>query len=437
MVTRPFVRRCLIVNQRLPTEHVRVTSVSMHPPLQRIPAYQSLDLFRGLAALWVVMCHSCVPWLTNKHTAYFSNPLYAFSARGQLGVVLFFVISGYCITAAVYSALHSGKTVTRYFFDRLRRIYPPYLFALLLTVGANLVIGSAESHHLIGHVHHDIAVGRSPIYWAGNILLLQYELHTSFTNIVFWSLCYEVTFYVFMGLFLLAAKQVAKVKDAPAGAMVVVLALGASSIASLSYLIVAGKEIFPFDLWPLFALGGLLFFTIEMKPSTMKGYTEARRVIWSTSGLVCVFTGLYAALRVLGGTDVVHPSSRIRAITALLFCAALAWLRKYDQYIVKFSVIRPLFLVGSVSYSLYLIHPVVLPFVDVVLRKRGLDGNQYVITFITQIVVAVIAGYLMFVGVEQFFISKRQSRRFSSEQLASKHPSYALKAGVDPGESRA
>jgi peptidoglycan/LPS O-acetylase OafA/YrhL len=386
--------------------------------VQRIPPFRSLDIFRGFAALWVVMCHSCVPWLVNQHMTFYSNPLYAFSTKGQLGVVIFFVISGYCITAAVYSAAHSGKPLRRYFYERVRRIYPPYLFALVMTAGANLAIRFAETHHLIGTVHHEIEVGSSLTYWAANLLLLQYEMRTSFLNIVFWSLGYEIAFYALMGIFLFGAQRVAKRKGPFAATMFLVVALGVSTTASLAYLLIAGKAIFPFDLWHLFALGGVLFFLIEMKPATMSGYTEsARRIIWGTTGLVGLLTSLFAALREVGFTNMDHPSSRMKAMTAVLFCVALGCLRRYDERLIKIGIVRPLVFLGSFSYSLYLIHPVVLPFVDIAFRKAGFDGNRYLVTFAAEIAVSIVSGRLMFFGIERHFLSQKQTRRLDSEQV--------------------
>ena len=396
--------------------------------MQRISTYRSLDVFRGFAALWVVMCHSCVPWLAT-HQNFYSNPLYAFSTKGQLGVVLFFVISGYCITAAVHSAVHSGKSLGRYFYERLRRIYPPYVFALLLTVGTNLAIRLAAVHHLIGPMHHQVVMGPSLSYWAGNLLLLQTELHTPFINVVFWSLCYEVAFYMLMGIFLFGAQKFAKTYSPYIATLFLVLALGASTAASLTYLSIMGRAIFPFNRWHLFSLGGLLFFLLEIKSSTLSGYTEqARRIIWGTTGLVCTLTCIYAALRQVGTVDEGHPSSRLQSITALVFCAALGWLRRYDARILKIGILRPLLWLGAFSYSLYLVHPVVLPFIDIALRKAGLDGNRYVVTFLLQIVVSIFAGRLMFAGVERFFLSKKQSQRMASEHVLGEDDPYKARS---------
>jgi peptidoglycan/LPS O-acetylase OafA/YrhL len=117
--------------------------------MQRIKPFKTLDAFRGLAALWVVMAHSVAPWIGSGNEAQLRSPLYAFSIRGQLGVSIFFVISGYCIFAAAYASLVSGKTIQRYCFERVRRIYPPYFAALVITALSAAATIYVASHHLI------------------------------------------------------------------------------------------------------------------------------------------------------------------------------------------------------------------------------------------------------------------------------------------------
>ena len=385
--------------------------------MQRIKAFRSLDVFRGFAALWVVMDHSCVSWL-DKHRSYYRQPIYAFSIHGQLGVVLFFVISGYCITAAVYAALTSGKSLARYGFERLRRIYPPYLFALVVTSVTNLALKAAENRHLIPAVHHSIEVGTSLTYWTGNLLLLQYELHVPFINMVFWSLCYEVAFYALMGVFLFWAQRISRSRGLHDGTLFLISAMAVSTVLALSFLITFQRQLFPFDSWHLFAVGGLLFFFLEMNASTVSSYTKGlRSLVWWSCGAVCLLTLAFAVFCQVGATDISYPSSKIKSLTAVLFCLLLASIRKFDSQITEQPLLKPLIWIGAFSYSLYLIHPIILPFVDIPLRRAGLDGSRYVFTFAAQLVVSITCGRMVFLTVERFFISKRQERRLESAHV--------------------
>jgi peptidoglycan/LPS O-acetylase OafA/YrhL len=63
--------------------------------------YRSLDHWRGVAALSVVLFHG-FGTTYNRTLSPLAEVLKAIAAHGWLGVHLFFVISGYCITASLY-----------------------------------------------------------------------------------------------------------------------------------------------------------------------------------------------------------------------------------------------------------------------------------------------------------------------------------------------
>ena len=49
----------------------------------------------------------------------------------NLGVPMFFVISGYCIAASAEATIDRGESAGSFLAPRVWRIYPPYWFALL------------------------------------------------------------------------------------------------------------------------------------------------------------------------------------------------------------------------------------------------------------------------------------------------------------------
>ncbi len=320
--------------------------------LQRIPPYKTLDVFRGFAALWVVMVHCCDRWLPD-HWDHIRTPLYNFAVRGQIGVVLFFVISGYCITAAAYGALVTGKTTGRYAFERLRRVYPPYLAALILTVLAALINNYAAAHHWIPPINHQQVYTLDPRYWIGNLFLVQFEVDVPFVNVVMWSLCYEVAFYLLIGIFLEGSRRIKGQKNLHAATVFLVCSVGGSTMLALAVLLITGKAYFPFDLWHQFAIGGVLFFVLEMKPGTVSEYSRKFRwmVLANAAGVVGC-TLLYVALRQVGVVNIGHPSSKLRSMTCLVFAGLLIWLRKHDERLAKSRVLRPMLWVGAFSYSL-------------------------------------------------------------------------------------
>lgn len=397
----------------------RRTNTASEAYLQRIPPFRTLDIFRGLAAIWVVMVHSCDRFLGGNDPSYFQQPLYAFAIRGQLGVVLFFVISGYCITAAAHGALYSGKPLRRYAFERGRRIFPPYWVALFVGLAVALLIRFAEVHHWIPKVNHPQELVTTPIYWIANLTLTQYEFNTQFANIVFWSLCYEVAYYAVVGVWLWAAQRVAKARGMAVGQMTLILGLAFTTAAALISLIVFDRAIFPFDVWHQFAIGGLFFYILESRPGTVAGYSPAfRRTLTGIAVVITALCAVYIAMRGTPFWSIALPSSKLYTLATLIFCVFLAAIRRFDTKIAESRWVRPLLWVGAASYSLYLIHPIVLPFLDITCRRMGLDGNRYWITFWIQVIVAVPCGRLFYVLIERHFISSRQTKRLVEEHAA-------------------
>src|SRR5262245_59812438 len=99
-------------------------------PAPRNPRYESLDMWRGVACLLVLLNHAIVYQLPDGTTPQglqrFDVAAAAVAARLWLGVPMFFVISGYCISAAVDSYRRRGSSVGTYFVRRFKRIFPPY-----------------------------------------------------------------------------------------------------------------------------------------------------------------------------------------------------------------------------------------------------------------------------------------------------------------------
>jgi exopolysaccharide production protein ExoZ len=383
--------------------------------VKKIPIFRSLDALRGVAALWVVMDHSCDRYVSNSPLAQW--PIYAFSLRGQLGVVLFFLISGYCITAAAYSSFISGKQARRFVYERIRRIYPPYFFAIVASVVVTSLLGFAEVHHLIPTRNHVQIRHDGILYWASNIFLFQTEAHQPFVNIVFWSLCYEISFYIIVSVFLRFSQSIAKQLGCQSGLFFFSFLVGALTAGSLTWPLLSGSAgPFPLDLWYQFGIGSLFFLAVEVNSPQFTGFSHGLRVmnvtmIWFTVLLIVVF----GVVRSFGGLDIGHPSSRMQAVATIVFLAFFWILRRANQDYLLHPILRPLFWVGSFSYSLYLTHTIILPFIDAPARAIGLAGNLYLVTWGLQIVVATVAGWFYFLVIERHFISSKQKSRVASE----------------------
>jgi peptidoglycan/LPS O-acetylase OafA/YrhL len=152
----------------------------------------ALDLMRGLAALIVLTSHlrgdTFVPYgeLPTLQHGIATMAFFAVTRLGGLGVLAFFVLSGFLVGGQVISRVRNGSfNIRSYAIDRTTRIYIPLIPACIVAV----VIDGLFFH-------------RSPnvAELAGNMVGLNEILVPSLTaDAVLWSLAYEIWFYVLAG----------------------------------------------------------------------------------------------------------------------------------------------------------------------------------------------------------------------------------------------
>jgi exopolysaccharide production protein ExoZ len=385
--------------------------------LEKILPYLSLDIWRGFAAVWVVMVHSCLAYLVDGNMNLIGNPIYAFSVWGQLGVVIFFLISGYCITGAAYAAILSGKSPLQFLVDRARRIYPPYLAAMLVTVVALASTTVLQRYHVLPPFNStQVHFGEGVSYWLTNISLTQIPTgHSSFL-LVAWSLCYEIVFY----LIIAALLQLGKFISTTNGEIrLIILSIGIISITilSLTWLCLAPNLCpFPLNLWYQFGLGSMLFLLVVCFSNKTLPMFMKEIVFFSVAAAVVEVFLLGLRSMAGGGTPVLgHPSVSIQAFFTLGIFGILLVLWPFDRRLSDIRVLSPLFYLGIISYSIYLMHLIILPFVDAGFRKIGFHGTGYLAVFFIQIIVAVFSGWLFYYLVERHFISKRKLSQIEIE----------------------
>jgi peptidoglycan/LPS O-acetylase OafA/YrhL len=98
-----------------------------------------IDGVRALAICWVFGLHLLyfhVGSFTSEVMGLFANPWLQWISRGDLGVDLFFVISGYLIGSILFAEVResAGIRMKRFYLRRFLRLSPVYLIAMILGI---------------------------------------------------------------------------------------------------------------------------------------------------------------------------------------------------------------------------------------------------------------------------------------------------------------
>lgn len=155
---------------------------------RELPFLEAAHLLRGLAAMLVVLGHSF------SHGGLNLSPSlqHVLGNHGQIGVVVFFVISGFVLPYSLH-ARYVLADYPRFLLRRLIRLEPVYLLGIGVAVAATWL----QEHfgHDTGGAWH-LEGGRLLAHLLYLVPFTKYE----WLNAAFWTLAVEFQFYLLVGL---------------------------------------------------------------------------------------------------------------------------------------------------------------------------------------------------------------------------------------------
>ncbi len=270
-----------------------------------------LDSLRGFAVVAVLLFH-----YTSRFDGiygYREAPLLTFP-HGALGVEFFFAISGFVITWTTSRTRH----VRDFFISRFSRLWPAYAVSVALTWIIVAVFG------LPGR---EVGALRALF----NLTMLQEFFGMPHVDGAYWSLYIELIFYAWTALALTFGVLNRRIALVCAG-LLAAIALRATQDAFGIGIPGRALKISLAEFVPFFSIGILVF-----------DARAARRVRWYHVAL------LLASIAVAGYANHRFVFSAVAALACLLIAGAAFGT-------MRFLVIRPFLFLGSISYSLYLVH---------------------------------------------------------------------------------
>lgn len=320
---------------------------------------QWLDALRAIASISVVYFHLNEVLPLNTELSIYR----AVVKQGWLGVPVFFFVSGYCIKMVV----NKSGSALGFWKRRFWRIFPNYYFSLSIVLLVVLI-----RYFAVGH--NDVAELPQTPFAIFATLTLMTAPATSVPGItwVYWSLTYEVVFYLLTGLTMFFNKGFREN---------VFIAI---TIFSWFYLFLDKQFFFFLNQWPSFAMGYFAYLWLEDKKKV------------GLFGLVVSLVSLAFNFPFLSDKS---SFAHVSALGLTFLCILLA----------KHKTIQlPTLLnkIGLSSYSLYLIHVPIGVYLFARYRNEFVLSHPFFHLCVDTLIVSILLAlsWLMFKYIETPFI---------------------------------
>src|ERR1035437_438932 len=360
----------------------------------------TIDMLRGFAAMAVLLFHASGQGLFSEigqihlPSSWLKIGIYP-ASYGFAGVYLFFVLSGFCIHLRwVKNQVHGGGEKPLEFVTfwkrRFKRLYPAYLAALLLYIGASWQLGDLQlttffvwdltSHLLMLHnLDPRTVYSIKEVFWT---LAIEEQLYLAYFLLIWlrtrygWMITLSVTF----------------------AARAIWFALAFLLIRTLEVQVPVLES--AMTNWFIWTLGAI---SVEAR------YGMLKLPSWCYSTMVATLSLLLASMHYsvdwLNGSVGYTGKAIVFVLQPLWGIGFFILLNKVatlESILSRFSVVRSLAYVGTFSYSLYLVHELAFLFVPSV-------------PWPTKAVIALLFAWVFYVFFQKPFINVH---RPTSERVA-------------------
>lgn len=334
------------------------------------------DGLRGIAALWVVFFHLSeghhIDAVRQQIPTILTKLLFDW---GHLGVAIFFVLSGFVMALTAHNAHFNAKNALRFVTRRLTRLAPPYYFAITFTLLLMLVKSKAL------HVPFNLPSSESMLQ---HLFFMQGIFNTPHINVIFWTLCIEVQFYIAFALLLWLADYLEQDKKLNYARNKIIISIFCLSL-----------------LWPLDIItntiwsGGFIGFWYSFLLGVIVCWAWLNKGLSRNELLVIGFCLCLAVLII--GIVKQNDFALVAAMTAGLIL--LAGVTEKMHIWLNWPWLQWL---GLVSYSLYLLHnPITGASFNIAEKLVGKGFGAEILASAFTLIICLVAAYLSFLIIER------------------------------------
>jgi peptidoglycan/LPS O-acetylase OafA/YrhL len=279
-----------------------------------------VQALRGIAALWVVLFHAA----EGKHLEAIraAAPAWLFDSvfeAGHFGVSIFFALSGFVIAHSLRNADATPRFAGKFILRRSIRLDPPYWATIALVIAQQ-----ALEARIKGTAISDVSAAQIAAHVFYLTDVLGYPQITS----VFWTLCFEIQFYLGFVVLLMVERFLSRRFGARIGGIVRIGMFLAALAGALQFYhgLYAGVALI---MWHAFFVGVAAYWAGQ----------GARSWTLPLAALILVMVAKGSVGDAISATTAgaLYLAFRTGRLTTALSKAPLQWL-------------------GMISYSLYLIH---------------------------------------------------------------------------------
>lgn len=363
--------------------------------LEKVTYFKNLDGLRAIAAFAVVFAHLSY-WFEFPKTTFYQtlNFFMAFNGEwgGRLGVIFFFILSGFLITYLMYveQAKHEKVNLVYFYLRRILRIWP--LYYLTLVIG---FIVYPLCIQFAGGSHHENASWFLYVIFATNFD----HIYNSFpsTNLlgVQWSVAVEEQFYLIWPIIFILFNKNTKFPF---------ILLGLILLSELFY-IKAGSRLNAGDYHfgsclRYLSIGGLLGYICYNK-------TEQLLSILNKITKPIVVLIYVSCLTIMMFQNVITASFSsykyiYDVVPALFFSFVIIEQNFSKNSFFKIGSVNWLSGLGKISYGIYLTHMIAI---NIVIAMFSKSEDYLLIKILLSVVITIIISKLSYTYIEKYFLS--------------------------------